>query len=82
MMLSSSINIGQLENNVSSSQGATVFNSRRQLSLGQKEGGFDTSGGVAIIYKDVLHVHKDTPHIPYKGYTWAAITVKLHGGYA
>ena len=32
------------------------------------------------MYKDVLQLHKDSPHIPYKGYNWAAITVKLHDG--
>ena len=49
---------------------------------GSKQGvTLNTSGGVAILYRHTLHVHKQSPHIPYTGYNWAAGTITLHGGF-
>ena len=47
----------------------------------QEEGNHGCLWGCEILYQDVLHTHKDPPHIPYKGYNWAAITIRIHGGF-
>ena len=38
-------------------------------------------GGVAILIKDKLHIHKSSQHIQYGGHNWAAVTITLHDGY-
>ena len=49
---------------------------------GHKLGGTqNTSGGVAILIKDKLHIHKSSQHIQYGGHNWAAVTITLHDGY-
>ena len=49
---------------------------------GSKHGGtLNTSGGVAILIKEYIHMHKPSPHIQYVGYNWAAVTITLNGGF-
>ena len=52
-----------------------------QVTGSKKGGALKTSGGVAILFRDRLHVHKPSPHIPYTRYNWAAVTSTLHGGF-